>query len=77
VVFDETVFPFADLHPNAGKRLRDDILLLPSCHSSSTGVTHNDDHLHAIVPITTTPNHAPQENEAAGENHVHSSIPCT
>jgi len=30
VVFDENVYPFADLHPNAGARLRSEILLLPS-----------------------------------------------
>lgn len=30
VVFDETKFPFADLHPNAGALLRKEILLLPS-----------------------------------------------
>jgi hypothetical protein len=29
VVFDETVFPFADLYPNAGAVLRKEILLLP------------------------------------------------
>jgi hypothetical protein len=30
VVFDETVFPFADLHSNAGARLKTEINLLPS-----------------------------------------------
>ena len=30
VVFDETVFPFAQLHPNAGALLQKEILLLPS-----------------------------------------------
>ena len=30
VIFDETKFPFADLHPNAGALLRKEILLLPS-----------------------------------------------
>lgn len=30
VVFDEGVFPFANLHPNAGALLRREILLLPS-----------------------------------------------
>jgi histone deacetylase 1/2 len=30
VVFDEHVFPFAELNPNAGARLRDEILLLPT-----------------------------------------------
>jgi histone deacetylase 1/2 len=29
VIFDEDVFPFAKLHPNAGARLRSEILLLP------------------------------------------------
>ena len=29
VVFDENIFPFAALHPNAGARLRAEILLLP------------------------------------------------
>jgi hypothetical protein len=28
VVFDENVFPFADLHPNVGALLRSEILLL-------------------------------------------------
>ena len=36
VVFDEHVFPFAALHPNARRRLRTDILLLPTDSSSST-----------------------------------------
>jgi hypothetical protein len=30
VVFDEAVFPFAELHSNAGARLRTEISLLPS-----------------------------------------------
>ena len=30
VVFDESVFPFASLHPNAGALLRQEILLLPT-----------------------------------------------
>jgi hypothetical protein len=29
VIFDESVFPFANLHPNAGARLSKEILLLP------------------------------------------------
>jgi hypothetical protein len=29
VVFDESIFPFAKLHPNAGVRLQSEILLLP------------------------------------------------
>jgi hypothetical protein len=30
VIFDESVFPFSKLHPNAGARLRSEISLLPS-----------------------------------------------
>lgn len=30
VVFDENIFPFSKLHPNAGARLRSELLLLPS-----------------------------------------------
>lgn len=30
VVFDETVYPFATLHPNIGAHLRSEVLLLPS-----------------------------------------------
>jgi len=37
VVFDETQFPFAKHHPNAGALLRKEILLLPS---HLTGVDH-------------------------------------
>jgi histone deacetylase 1/2 len=37
VVFDESVFPFASLHPNAGARLRAEILLLPKNLHDSGG----------------------------------------
>jgi hypothetical protein len=40
VVFDETVYHFAKLHPNAGARLHKDISLLPSF--DSTGVCLTD-----------------------------------
>ena len=46
IVFDETVFPFASLHPNAGAQLRAEILLLPThLHNSSdaTGVDNSCD----------------------------------
>ena len=47
VVFDETKFPFADLHPNAGALLRKEILLLPSHLSGydQGGITNCDDHM--------------------------------
>jgi hypothetical protein len=41
VVFDETIYPFAKLHPNAGARLRNEITLLLS--SDHAGVCLTDD----------------------------------
>jgi histone deacetylase 1/2 len=54
VVFDENVFPFASLNPNAGSRLRQEILLLPQKSSPTTshiGGMSNHDHMH-FVPAT-------------------------
>ena len=49
------MFPFAELHPNAGRRLRNEILLLPTHSSSHTcGDVQLDDHMPLpIVPIVT------------------------
>jgi hypothetical protein len=48
VIFDENIFPFHSLHPNAGSRFRKEILLLP--HDQG-GMSNNGDHMHA-VPVT-------------------------
>jgi histone deacetylase 1/2 len=52
VVFDEHLFPFASLHPNAGAQLRAEIALLPDSllnptdkSSSSLGESHVPDHV--------------------------------
>ena len=50
VIFDESIFPFANLHSNAGARLRAEILLLPDSlqnpvdhdHGGVLRVDHND-----------------------------------
>lgn len=56
VVFDESVFPFSELHSNAGARLRHEISLLsPSLLASTTfgGSTLDADHLHVSTdPIS-------------------------
>jgi hypothetical protein len=53
VVFDENVFPFASLHPNAGALLKQEILLLPSNASFySEGVENIDNHVSPIVPLS-------------------------
>jgi len=45
VTFDENVFPFSQLHPNAGPRLRSEVLLIPTSNSASNGGNAVDDHL--------------------------------
>jgi hypothetical protein len=53
VVFDENVFLFASLHPNAGALLKQEILLLPSNVSFySEGVQNIDNHVSPIVPLS-------------------------
>jgi hypothetical protein len=55
VVFDENVFPFASLHPNAGRRLTQDILLLPSSNNACThGDTQFVDHMPLPVILVVT-----------------------
>jgi histone deacetylase 1/2 len=57
VVFDENVFPFASLHPNAGHILRHELHLLPPDISSShVGDAQTDDPMTIpILPIATNP----------------------
>jgi hypothetical protein len=53
VVFDENIFPFAELHPNAGRRLKQDILLLPQ-QTPNNGDANIDDYMPLpVVPIVT------------------------
>jgi hypothetical protein len=61
VVFDEQIFPFQSLHPNAGAQLRSEILLLPSHLSSSVSTEdmHIDDTI-PLVPFTNPVQVAPQ-----------------
>jgi hypothetical protein len=42
VIFDESVFPFHELHPNAGARLREEALLLPSTDKNFGDECAND-----------------------------------
>jgi hypothetical protein len=76
-VFDENVFPFASLHPNAGRRLTQDILLLPSSNNACThGDTQFVDHMPLpVIPVVTNPakDHTPQiaeEDHAFEDDHT-------
>jgi hypothetical protein len=63
-VFDENIFPFVELHPNAGRRLKQDILLLPQ-HTSNNGDAIIDDYMPLpVVPIVTH-----NDGEDAADTH--------
>jgi len=55
VTFDENVFPFAKLHPNAGARLRPEILLLPSETTANPGASDIADQS-TNMPVSTVKN---------------------
>jgi hypothetical protein len=84
VVFDEAVFPFKTLHPNAGALLRKQILLLdPSLHNFEEGDDFGSDlhmqNTHAINPspslVPRVPHDAGRQNIAAGENLSQNAAP--
>jgi histone deacetylase 1/2 len=55
VVFNETVFPFASLHPNAGALLRREILLLPeSLQNHPVSSQEGEKHCTELTPNVTT-----------------------
>jgi hypothetical protein len=63
---DETVFPFSELHPNAGAQLRSEILLLHPmllnpCGSSRVGVANMHDVANPNPAVV-----APAEENVAG-----------
>lgn len=65
VAFDETVYPFAQLHPNAGARLRAEILHLPEKLQNPSSFGANNDYAPSVVsPNTVT------EPLDAGADHV-------
>jgi hypothetical protein len=69
VVFDENIFPFASLHPNAGALLKKEILLLPSFTSNSHESTHNcNDHVVPTVSITNVEQEDAASEEKSSQN---------
>jgi hypothetical protein len=58
VTFDENIFPFSKLHPNAGARLRFEILLLPSSLNSLPNGVNNCDLPGANSPNSENPDSA-------------------
>jgi hypothetical protein len=63
VIFDEIVFPFSELHANAGARLRGEILLLldhlTNPHNATIGDNFTTDH---------SAGRSPPDSQCAGEN---------
>jgi hypothetical protein len=76
VVFDENVFPFQVLHPNAGALLKREILLLPT-HSSNEGASITDDHMTPIVSVTVPLYDVLQDTTVVDENHGQNDIPMS
>ncbi|KAK1595157.1 hypothetical protein QYE76_048231 [Lolium multiflorum] len=74
VVFDENVFPFQELHPNAGALLKKEILLLPTSTPDEVA-PHTDDHMSTIVPICVPPVFVSQVAAPAAENLVQNDAP--
>jgi hypothetical protein len=58
-VFDESVFPFASLNPNAGKHFQKEIVLLPLDTPSTLGDANIDDYM----PLPVVPNVHPVISE--------------
>jgi histone deacetylase 1/2 len=88
VVFDENIFPFASLNPNAGRRLREEILLLPQDNSPSASTdrgVHTNDHYLQTVPVTNPPQapvgdsseNSAQEFEEAASNGTSNHAPSS
>jgi len=75
VVFDESVFPFASLHPNAGALLRKEILLLPSHlrsfdHGGDNNCTNQCDDIPAGTGLSLMPVQVPGENGAQNDQDL-------
>jgi hypothetical protein len=75
VVFDENVFPFAALHPNAGALLKKEILLLPTSPPSESAQNIDDHMFTTLVPITAPVYVSPQDSVHGGENFVQNGAP--
>jgi hypothetical protein len=71
IVFDETVFPFASLHSNAGARLRAEINLLPLSLQHFTLHTHGGHELQG--PVDANPTDAVAESflQESGQNSAY------
>jgi hypothetical protein len=81
VVFDENIFPLVSLHPNAGRRLREEIMLLPETTSPSAsndrGVHTNDQYLHIVhvvdpLQVTTKVSSSQNSGPDSAENSENS-----
>ena len=69
IVFDEDVYPFAKLHPNAGARLRSEILLLPTSLRNPCS-TFGDNNTVDTNGIDSMHTNMADENTGAAENQT-------
>lgn len=77
VVFDEHVFPFSKLHPNAGSLLRSEILLIPEhirdCLSFGDACATVPDLINLSNPPAQSPSTSCVQDSSSGENLVNRS----
>jgi hypothetical protein len=66
VVFDESVFPFASLHPNASARLRAELALLPDVLLNSSS-SFGDASLHDQTVVSSMPTNATRSAPVVGD----------
>jgi len=67
VIFDETVFPFASLHPNAGARLRSEILLLPNHLKNPHSFGSGEEQIRDTVMTDFSPANLTQDRATSGD----------
>jgi hypothetical protein len=72
VIFDENIFPFATLNPNAGARYHSDVLLLPSTDPRNNVVTNlTNDPTMPVLPVFVFSVQQQQDVRCMPLYHVH------
>lgn len=78
VVFDENIFPFATLHPNAGERLKAEIALLPlsllSPHAAFGDALVSDQCLSPTNPVLSSCPDAASPNDFTGGHSAQNGV---
>jgi hypothetical protein len=55
VIFDETIFPFAEIHPRTGPRYTNDVLLLPDIPRATSDLPRDNIPPNTCLPVPVLP----------------------